>query len=68
MASKQLELIKSYNEKNKEKFNPEFFMRDENLIIEELKKIILSCQRDNIFTLKVLGFTVIDDYDQIVNT
>lgn len=61
----QAAFIKEYNDKNREQFNPELFIRDDNAIIEELKKVILSCQKDSLFTIKVLGFTVIESYKQI---
>jgi hypothetical protein len=40
-------------------------VRSDEDIIEELKKIILSCQRDKFFTIKVLDFRVVDDYKEI---
>lgn len=58
-------LIKQFNDNNREQFNEELFHRDSFDIIEELKKAILSCQRDKLFTLKVDSFTVIEDYGQI---
>jgi len=61
----QSELIKTYADKYREKFNEELFVRNENDIIEELKKIILSCQRDKFFIIKVLSFRVIEDYKEI---
>lgn len=64
----QAHFISQYNEQHREKFNPILFQRDENKIIEELKKIILSCQRDKFFVIKVLGFTVIEDYAEINKT
>ena len=62
----QTEFIKKFNEERRESFNPELFLRDDNEIIEEVKKSILSCQRDNLFTLKVDSFTVIEDYATIM--
>lgn len=62
----QLEFIKKFNEERRENFNAELFERDDNEIIEEVKKSILSCQRDNLFTLKVDSFTVIEDYATIM--
>lgn len=63
----QTEFIKKFNEERRESFNSELFIRNENEIIEEVKKSILSCQRDNLFTLKVDSFTVIEDYATIMN-
>ena len=42
------------------------FHRDDDEIIEEIKKSILSCQRDNLFTLKVESFRVVEDYETIM--
>lgn len=61
----QAHFIAEYNNKYREKFNPILFERDEDEIIEELKKIILSCQRDKFFTIKVLSFRTVEDYAEI---
>lgn len=61
----QAELLYKYNDKFREKFNPELFKRSDTEIIQELQNIILSCQRDKFFTIKVMGFKTIDDYAQI---
>ena len=62
----QLEYIADYNRRNREPFNPQLFKRDDQLIIEELKKVILSCERNNrFFTLKVKSFEEINDYASI---
>lgn len=62
---KQREFIKLYNDANRPKFNQEFFVRDNYAIAESLKKIIKSCERDSLFTIKVLGFEYIEDYNEI---
>lgn len=59
--------ISLYNDKYREQFNEELFKRDENAIIEELKNVILSCERNQYFILKVHKFEVIDDYEEIMN-
>lgn len=61
----QSKAMKLFNEQYREDFNPELFHRTEDDIIEELKKVILSCQRDRSFTLRVEKFTVVEDYDEI---
>lgn len=61
----QAEFIRNYNDQNREQFNDELFVRDEDEIIAEIEKAILSCQRDKVFTIKVQKFTVVDDYDEI---
>lgn len=61
----QSKAMRLFNEKYREDFNPELFNRSEDEIIEELKKVILSCQRDRSFTLRVEKFTVVEDYEEI---
>ena len=68
MPVTQRSLIKEYTDSFVPEFNPKLFIRSDDLIIEELKKVILSCQRDYGFILKVDSFTVIDDYEQINTT
>ncbi|MCK9199250.1 MAG: hypothetical protein M0P49_06575, partial [Bacilli bacterium] len=63
----QGQIIHDYDNEYREKFNEELFVRSDNDIIEELKKVILSCQRDKFFTLKVDSFTVVEDYNEINN-
>lgn len=62
----QTEFIKRFNEDKRENFNPELFVRNDNDIVEEIMKSILSCQRNNLFTLKVDSFKVIEDYATIM--
>lgn len=64
----QLALVHSFNDEYRQKFNPDLFVEPDIGIIEELKKVILSCQRNTFFTIKVEGFDVIEEYDQIVET
>lgn len=61
----QREFIRQYNETHRQEFNRELFEKDDNAIIVELEKVILSCQRSRVFTIKVLNFTVEEDYDKI---
>lgn len=62
----QAEFIREYNDKHREEFNPILFQRDDYEVIEALKKVILSCQRDKYFTIRVDNFRVVEDYDEIV--
>lgn len=64
----QFELLNRYNQENREKFNPEIFERSTDSIIEELKNVILSCQRDGYFKIKVESFEIIEDYETIQQT
>lgn len=61
----QLALIHDFNDKYRKKFNPDLFAESDEGIIEELKKVVLSCQRESFFTIKVEGFEVIEDYETI---
>lgn len=46
-------------------FNDQLFERDHYQIIEELKRVIVSCQRYSGFKIKVRGFGIVEDYSQI---
>lgn len=61
----QHQLIRKYNDSSREQFNDELFYRSDDDIINEIKKVILSCQRNRYFTIRVDKFTVIEDYDEI---
>lgn len=65
MYKNQREFIRDFNDKHREKFNPELFERSNDQIIDELKQIILSCQRNRVFTIRVEKFTLIKDYSEI---
>lgn len=64
----QFSFIHDYIDKTIDKFNPELFTRSDDEIIEQLVKIILSCQINAIYTVQVTGFEVIDDYEKIHDT
>ena len=64
-TANQAALLRRYNDEYRQKFNKDLFIRSEDDIIEELKRVILSCQRDRYFTIKVLEFRVIDNYKEI---
>lgn len=61
----QAEFLAGYNDRNREHFNEELFHRDDQDIIEELKKVLLSCQRNKYFTLKVESFEEVNSYKRI---
>lgn len=54
-----------FNDKHREQFNDYWFERNDDDLIEGMKQIILSCERDKYFILKVLNFEVIKDYEDI---
>ena len=65
----QNEFLRNFTDKERLDFNDELFIRDEDEIVTELMKVILSAQRDNpIFTILVDSFTLTEDYETIQNT
>ena len=62
----QAQLVREYNDKTREDFNDALFDRSDDEIIEYLKKVILSLERNRHFILKVKQFIVIDDYATII--
>lgn len=65
MNMNQAQFIRKFNDENKVPFNDKLFIRDEDEIIIELMKVILSAQRNQIFTIMVDSFTITEDYDKI---
>lgn len=62
---KQREFIHKFNDEYRPKFNPELFNRSDDELINAIKAVIYSCERDSTFTIKVTNFEVIDDYDDV---
>ena len=60
MSLNQSQRVYEYNDTHRPKFNEELFVRHDDDIINALKNIILSIQRDSTFTIKVTDFEVID--------
>lgn len=63
----QSQFMRNYNETHRQEFNPEYFERSNEEIIEAIKKIAYSIEKDRYFTLKVLETRVIYDYEEIYN-
>lgn len=61
----QSEFIAQFNKDNRAKFNEKLFTRSDDDIIDQLKDVILSCQRDGFFTIRVESFNIIEDYEEI---
>jgi hypothetical protein len=57
--------IHDYIDKHVNNFNDQLFLRSDEAIIDQLEKIIISIQCNGIFTIKVNGFTIVDNYDDI---
>lgn len=64
----QAEWIHQFNDQYRPQFNEELFVRDNQEIIDEVSKVILSCEKNIYFTLKVMSIDVISDYKEIYNT
>lgn len=61
----QRRLIHQYNYENRPRFNDELFNRSDDDIVRALKYVVYSCERDSSFTIKVLDFQVIENYDDV---
>lgn len=59
------EFLRDFNKETRQEFNKFWFNRSDDSIIEGIEKVILSCQRDKYFTLRVLSFRVVKDYEEI---
>ena len=62
------QFMHNFVDKNRIKFNRYWFDRDDDKLIEGIEQVILSCERDKYFLLKVLNFEVIKDYEEIQRT
>jgi hypothetical protein len=61
----QRAFIHQYNEEHRPHFNKDLFVRTDDELVEAIRDIIYSCERDSTFTIKVMSFEVIDGYDDI---
>lgn len=61
----QAEFFRQFNDETKIQFNDHLFERDQDEILIELMKVILSAQREQIFTIRVLSFIINDDPTKI---
>lgn len=64
----QAQFMRHFNETHREEFNPDLFRRDNEDLVRSIENIVRSCERDKYFTLKILSFNVIYDYEDIYNT
>ena len=64
----QAEFMRNFNDGNREEFNSKLFERDNQEIIDMVSKVILTCERDKHFTLKVLSIKPILNYEEIYDT
>ena len=68
MLYTQAQMMREFNDASREQFNPNLFERNDDDIVEAIRAVIESCQRDKYYTLKLLSFDVIKDYEEIYNT
>ena len=61
----QAQLVAKFNKECRENFNPYFFERNENAIVEKIMNVIFSAQRDKTFTIKVANWKLVEDYAEI---
>ena len=64
----QAQFMRQFNETHREEFNPELFERSNEEIVEAIRHVVESCQRDKYYTLRLLSFTPIYNYEQIYET
>lgn len=62
---KQRELIHEYNKEYRPQFNRKFFERTDDDLINAIKYIVYSCERNAAFTIKINSFEVIENYDDV---
>ena len=67
MQITQSQFMHDFNDTHREHFNPDLFKRDNEDIIKAIYNVLKSCERDKYFTLKLVGFDVITDYEAIYN-
>ena len=64
----QAQFMREFNEAHREQFNPKLFERNNEDMIDVIHKILLSCEADKYYTLKLINFKVISDYEEIYDT
>ena len=64
----QAKFMREFSDKYREDFNPDLFERDNYEIVNSIRSVVESCQRDKYYTLKLLSFDVIENYREIYDT
>lgn len=64
----QAKFMREFSDEYREDFNPRLFERNDEDTIEAIHQVLLSCEKDRYFTLKLLDFRPIYDYEEIYNT
>ena len=68
MNINQAQFMRQFNETHREEFNPLLFKRDNEDLVNSLRLLLESCERDKYFTLKLLSFKPIYNYEDIYTT
>ena len=63
----QAQFMRNFNDSHREQFEPKLFKRDNEDIVNAIHEVVKSCERDKYFTLKLLSFEAIYDYEDIFN-
>ncbi len=63
----QAQFMRMFNEQYRQQFNPEFFERSNQDIMDKVKKVILSCRKDKYFTLEIVEMREVYDYEEVYN-
>ena len=64
----QAQFMRDFNDLHREQFEPELFKRDNADLVDSLYQVVKSWEKDKYFTLKLLSFTPIYNYEEIYNT
>ena len=59
MRITQAEFSRKFDETHREEFNPDLFKRDNQELVDSIRQVVESIERDKYFTLKLLSFDVI---------
>lgn len=65
IITNQRELLHQFSQDTRPQFKDNLFERNDDDLIQALENVILSCQRDKYFTIRVEKFTVVKDYEEV---
>ena len=65
IITNQRELIHQFAQDTRPPFKDNLFERNDDDLIQALENVILSCQRNKYFTIRVEKFTVVKDYEEV---
>lgn len=64
----QREFLRINSNVNRKDFNPIFFERENSKVFDKMERIIKSCERNQYFSIKVLSFRRIENYEEVWRT